>query len=55
MRAYERLLKYVKINTQSSDSTRTNPSTEEQFVLAGILCDELRAAREAAGYPIFNV
>ena len=41
MRAYERLLKYVKIDTQSSDNSGTHPSTEKQRTLAAILADEL--------------
>ena len=41
MRAYERLLKYVKYNTQSSDTSGKNPSTENQFTLANALCEEL--------------
>ena len=43
MRAYERLLKYVKYNTQSSDTTGAHPSTERQFDLARALRDELIA------------
>ncbi len=43
MKAYERLLKYVKINTQSSDTTGTHPSTKNQFKLAEALRDELIA------------
>ena len=42
MRAYERLLKYVVIPTQSSEETGTTPSTKEQLVLANALADELR-------------
>ena len=41
MKAYERLLKYVKFNTQSSDTSGAHPSTERQFELAKALRDEL--------------
>lgn len=43
MRAYERLLKYVQVNTQSSESSKTIPSTACQFDLAHRLADEMRA------------
>ena len=43
MRAYERLLKYVKFNTRSSDSSGAHPSTDSQFDLAEELADELIA------------
>ena len=43
MRAYERLLKYVKFDTQSSEETGTHPSTSSQLALAKALADELRA------------
>ena len=41
MKAYERLLNYVKINTKSSEESGTHPSTESQFALANALADEL--------------
>ena len=41
MKAYERLLKYVKFNTQSSDTSGAHPSTASQFELANALRDEL--------------
>ena len=41
MRAYERLLKYVKIDTRSSEQSGTHPSTSSQFELAKMLADEL--------------
>lgn len=41
MRACERLLKYVKVNTQSSEGTGTTPSTPGQWELARLLVDEL--------------
>ena len=41
MKAHERLLKYVKICTQSSDSSGLHPSTACQFTLAEALKDEL--------------
>ena len=43
MKAYERLLKYVAVNTRSDDSSSTVPTTKIQFDLANILADELRA------------
>ncbi len=44
MRAYERLLGYVKVNTASSESgAGTSPSTQRQFDLARLLADELHA------------
>ena len=42
MRAYERLLKYVKINTASSPETGVTPSTPGQWDLARLLVDELK-------------
>ena len=42
MRAYERFLKYVKINTKSDESSTTVPTTAVQFDLAKILEAELR-------------
>ena len=42
MKAYERFLKYVKINTRSSDTSGTHPSTDSQFLLARELESELR-------------
>ncbi|MBD5132952.1 MAG: peptidase T [Clostridiales bacterium] len=42
MRAYERLLKYVKIHTTSSDATGVTPSTPCQWDLARALVDELK-------------
>jgi tripeptide aminopeptidase len=43
MRAYERLLKYVKYNTASSDESGATPSTDSQFELARVLAAELEA------------
>ena len=42
MRAYERLLKYVKYNTKSSDTSGAHPSTDSQFILAKELASELK-------------
>ena len=42
MRAYERFLKYAKINTESVEGTGTSPSTARQWDLAKILMDELK-------------
>lgn len=41
MRACERLLKYVKVNTQSSEGAGVTPSTPGQWDLARLLVDEL--------------
>ncbi len=43
MKAYERFLKYVKINTKSSTESGTHPSDNNQFALANLLADELKA------------
>ena len=43
MRAYERLLKYVKVYTTSDPNSGTHPSTMRQFDLARQLVDELKA------------
>ncbi len=43
MRAYERLLRYVSVDTQSSEKSRTTPSTEKQFRLAHHLAREMKA------------
>ena len=42
MKAYERLLSYVKVFTPSSEETGTSPSTEYQFDLARQLVQELK-------------
>ncbi len=42
MKAYERLLKYVKYPTASDDSSDTCPSTSEQTILGMALCDEMK-------------
>ena len=42
MRAYERLLKYVKVHTTSVPNSGTHPSTLRQFDLAKILVEELK-------------
>jgi len=42
MRAYERLLKYVKVYTTSDPNSGTHPSTMRQFDLARQLVDELK-------------
>lgn len=42
MRAYERFLKYVRINTESAEGTGTSPSTARQWDLANVLMDELK-------------
>ena len=42
MKAYERLLSYVKIFTPSSEETGTSPSTQYQLGLARLLFQELK-------------
>lgn len=39
----DRLIKYAKIDTQSDENSDTSPSTENQFNLARILVDDLKA------------
>ena len=43
MKAYERLLKYVKTDTKSSYTSGAHPSTESQFTLARELESELKS------------
>ncbi|MCR5610912.1 MAG: peptidase T [Clostridiales bacterium] len=43
MKAYERLLKYVKVHTKSDPGSSTVPSSKRQFDLANMLVDELKA------------
>jgi tripeptide aminopeptidase len=38
----ERLLRYVRIDTQSDEASATSPSTEQQYDLLNLLVDELR-------------
>lgn len=42
MRAYERLLKYVKVDTKSAEGTGKSPSTDCQWDLAKLLVEELK-------------
>ena len=42
MRAYERLLKYVTVDTTSDGNSESVPTTKRQFDLARILVDELK-------------
>lgn len=42
-RAYEKLLRYVAIDTRSDDASETVPSTAKQFKLAELLVEELKA------------
>ena len=48
MKAYERLLSYVKVFTPSSEETDTSPSTQYQFDLARLLVDMI--GTEKYGY-----
>ena len=43
MRAYERLLKYVKVDTKSAEGTGKSPSTDCQWDLAKLLVEELKS------------
>ena len=43
MKAYQRLLDYVKVHTTSDDNSETVPSTSRQFDLANKLVEELNA------------
>ena len=43
MRAYERLLNYVKVDTPSDPHSETTPSSACQFDLARLLVEELKA------------
>lgn len=43
MRAYERLLQYVKVHTTSDPNSETHPSTARQFDLARQLVEELKS------------
>ncbi len=43
MKAYERLLNYVKIHTTSDDDSESVPSTARQFDLANLLVEEMKA------------
>ncbi|MBE6052011.1 MAG: peptidase T [Clostridium sp.] len=43
MKAYERLLKYVKVHTTSDENSKSHPTTERQFDLAKLLVEEMKA------------
>lgn len=43
MKAYERLLKYVRVFTTSDEDSESVPSTARQFDLANILVEEMKA------------
>ena len=43
MKAYERLLKYVQVDTPSDPQSGKTPSSDCQFVLANLLVEELKA------------
>ena len=61
MRAYERLLKYVRVWTTSDEESQTSPTTERQFDLARMLVQEMReigikdADMDAYGYVYGHV
>ena len=54
MRAYERLLKYVKVHTASSDTSETTPTTYRQFDLSRMLAKEMRAMGMSEVYEDLN-
>lgn len=43
MKAYERLLHYVKFHTRSDENSAASPSSDNQFALAHALVDELKS------------
>ncbi|WP_315078800.1 peptidase T [uncultured Clostridium sp.] len=45
MKAYERLLKYVKVYTTSDENSLTHPTTKRQFDLANLLVEEMKELR----------
>ena len=45
MRAYERLLNYVRVHTTSDENSGTHPSAEREFDLARQLVDEMKMER----------
>lgn len=47
MKAYERLLNYVKVPTPSNEKSGTHPSSECQRVLADQLAEEMKADRKS--------
>ncbi len=49
--AVDRLVKYVKIDTQSEEDVDHVPSTRKQFDLAGILFDELQVLGLQDAHP----
>lgn len=42
MKAYERLLKYVKVHTMSDENSNSHPTTKRQFDLANMLVEEMK-------------
>ena len=50
MKAYERLLKYVKIHTASAENVDATPTTQRQFDLSRELAGEMRALGMARVY-----
>ena len=50
MRAYERFLKYVVINTRSDDTSGRTPSSDGQFDLARLLVEEMHQIGIADAY-----
>ena len=43
MKAYERLIRYARVWTDSDETTGVTPSTARQFDLANMLVEEMKA------------
>ena len=54
MKAYQRLLSYVKISTPSNEESASSPSSQCQFDLARLLVEELKDLAEA-GAPAMPI
>lgn len=50
----DRFLRYVAVDTQSSEESETQPSTSKQLVLLNMLCDELKSMGVNAGIDEFG-
>lgn len=50
----DRFLRYVAVDTQSSEESETQPSTSKQLVLLNMLCDELKSMGVDAGIDEFG-
>lgn len=50
----DRFLRYVAVDTQSSEESETQPSTSKQLVLLNMLCDELKSMGVDVGIDEFG-